>query len=411
MMIEQVPSEHRLRLCVVGDLDGVHTHSWLRYFVQRGHDVHGLSYYPPVRPPEGVRIHTLRPSAPGGRPATVAVSAARLTRNLPPSVRRLANMLRYRRAGLKRVVEKVAPDVLHAHYLVEHGLYASTAGYRPYVVTAWGSDVLVEAAKSPLNRAIGRFVLRRADLATANNRYMAREMVRRIGAQRAQVQHIVLGVERAFLDLPGESVNTKLPEPDHAPTVISTRSLDSPLYNVDVAVRAMASVRKAAPAARLVVAGEGRLRPQLEGLAERLGLGEAVRFVGSLPREVFRDALAGAEVFVSVPSSDATSVALLQAMGVGCLPIVSDLPSQQELVEHGVTGLRVPVRDEDALADAIVRALEGRELRQAAVERNRRFVEEYGLLEMNMARMEVWYYRLAGRAGEAEDGTHEVSER
>jgi glycosyltransferase involved in cell wall biosynthesis len=402
MMIEQIPAEHRLRLCVVGDMDGVHTHSWLRYFVERGHDMHGLSYFPPVRPPEGVEIRALRPAAPGGRGASVAISAARLTRRLPPSVQRLANLLRYRRAGLKRAVEKVAPDVLHAHYLVEHGLYASTAGYRPYVVTAWGSDVLVEAANSPLNRAIGRFVLRRADLATANNRYMAREMVRKLGAERAQVQHIVLGVERAFLDLPGASVNARLPEPDHAPAVISTRSLDSPLYNVDVVVRAMARVRKAAPAARLVVAGEGRLRPRLEALAERLGLGDTVRFVGSLPRDAFRDALAGAEVFVSVPSSDATSVALLQAMGVGCFPVVSDLPSQQELVEHGITGLRVPVRDADALADAIVRALEDRELRRAAVERNRRFVEEYGLLEMNMAMMEAWYYRLAGRAGEAD---------
>jgi len=129
-------------------------------------------------------------------------------------------------------------------------------------------------------------------------------------------------------------------------------------------------------------------------------LGEGVRFAGFLSQEAFRDALDGAEVFVSVPSSDATSVALLQAMAVGCFPIVSDLASQQELVEDGVQGLRVPVRDEAALANAIARALEDRELRHAAVERNRRFVEEYGLLETNMARMEAWYYRLVGRAGE-----------
>ncbi|MDP3767189.1 MAG: glycosyltransferase, partial [Dehalococcoidia bacterium] len=118
------------------------------------------------------------------------------------------------------------------------------------------------------------------------------------------------------------------------------------------------------------------------------------------PQDAFRRALTDAEVFASVPSSDATSVALLQAMGVGCFPVVSDLPSQQELVEQG-RGLRVPVRDEQALADAIIQALEDRELRRSAVERNRLFVEEYGLQETNMARMEAWYYRLAGRAGEA----------
>jgi len=127
-----------------------------------------------------------------------------------------------------------------------------------------------------------------------------------------------------------------------------------------------------------------------------------VRFVGYLSQEAFRDALAQAQVFVSVPSSDASSVALLQAMAVGCFPVVSDLPSQQELVEDGVGGLRVPVRDPEALADAIVRALEDHQLRRDAVERNRRFVEEYGVLETNMAKLEAWYYRLAGRGGEVE---------
>ncbi|MEX0785298.1 MAG: glycosyltransferase, partial [Dehalococcoidia bacterium] len=67
-MIERISPEQRLRLCVVGDLDGVHTQSWLRYFVDRGHDVHGVSYYVPARPPEGVTVHALRSSLAGGRP-------------------------------------------------------------------------------------------------------------------------------------------------------------------------------------------------------------------------------------------------------------------------------------------------------------------------------------------------------
>lgn len=405
MDVEPVAPERRLRICAVGDFDGIHTQSWLRYFVQRGHDVHGVSYYAPGSAsggPEGVRVHALRSPPSRGAPDASGRGrglSARALRALPPSLQRLANLVRYRRAGIRRVVHDIAPDVLHAHYLVEYGLYATAAAYHPYVVSAWGSDVLAET--SPANRAIARFVLRRADLATANNRHMAREMVVTLGKERAWVQHIVLGVERSFLDLPRPSANEVA---DGAPTVISTRSLDLPFYNVDVIVRAMARVREQLPAARLAVAGEGRLRPQLEALAHQLGLGEAVRFTGALAQDAFRDVLLGAQVFVSVPSSDATSVALLQAMGAGCFPIVSDLPSQQELVEDGVQGLRVPVRDERALAEAILRALEDRELRRAALERNRAFVREYGVLEDNMARMEAWYYRLAGRAGEAAAG-------
>jgi L-malate glycosyltransferase len=402
-MIELVLPEHRLRICVLGDLDGVHTQEWLRYFVQRGHDVHGVSYYTPARPPEGVQVHALRavPPQKGGesfrrrmRPGTTA----RLAQRLPIGLQRLANLVRYRRAGLRRAVAEIAPDVLHAHYLVEHGLYGTAASFRPYVVSAWGSDVFVEPQRSALNRALARFTLRRATLATANNRYMLREMVVKLGIEPAYAQHIVLGVSRDFLEGAPASVNALAPEPDRSPVVISTRSLDTPLYNIDVILRAMARVRRTTPDARLLVVGEGRLRSELEALAQRLGIGDAVTFTGFVSQEELRRLLAGAEVFVSVPSSDGTSVALLQAMGAGSFPIVSDLPSQEELVDQRARGFQVPVRNEEALAEAIVRALKDGELRRNAVERNRTFVEEHGMTETNMARMEAWYYRLAGRA-------------
>lgn len=396
MNVESVALGQRLRLCVLGDLDGTHTRSWLRYFVQRGHEVHGVSYYEPRHAEEGVRVHVLRAAASTG------ATTARAGRSLAPGVQRLVNLVRYRRAGLKRVIHEIHPDIFHAHYLVEHGFYGTAAGYHPYVVSAWGSDVLVEAANSRMSRAISRFVLGRADMVTANNRHMAREMVLKLGIERARMQHIVLGVERDFLRRRENSVNARGSDAGRVPTVISTRSLDSPLYNVDVIVRAMSVVLEHVPEAKLVVAGEGRLRPEIEALASGLGLGDAVRFTGYLEKDDFWAALAAAEVFVSVPSSDGTSVALLQAMAAGCFPVVSDLASQQELVEQGVQGSRVSPRDEQALAEAIVSALGNHEMRRIAFERNQHFIKEYGVQETNMARMESWYYRLAKRAGEVQ---------
>ena len=277
-----------------------------------------------------------------------------------------------------------------------HGFYATSANVRPYVVSAWGSDVLVDAAHSIINRAIARFTLRHASLATANNRYMARQMVLRLGIDRAAVQHIVLGVPREYLASTARPSGAN----DSAPTIISSRSLDSPLYNVDALIQAMKIVHQRSPSANLVIAGEGRLRPQLESLAGSLELQDTVRFVGQLSQDALRQAFVDANIFVSIPSSDGTSVAVLQAMAVGAFPIVSDIPSQEELVEQGTTGLRVSPQDPQAIAEAIVHAIEDPELRRTAAERNRSFVEDYGVLETNMARMEAWYYRLAGRTGD-----------
>ena len=75
--IEPVSVDHRLRICVAGDLDGIHTRSWLSYFVARGHDVHAIAYHAPARPPEGVTVHALRPAAGSGGDEPVTSSAYR----------------------------------------------------------------------------------------------------------------------------------------------------------------------------------------------------------------------------------------------------------------------------------------------------------------------------------------------
>jgi glycosyltransferase involved in cell wall biosynthesis len=81
-------------------------------------------------------------------------------------------------------------------------------------------------------------------------------------------------------------------------------------------------------------------------------------------------------------------------MAVGSFPIVSDLPTQEEWIEHGVNGFRVPVGDAEALAVRIIDALENNHLRRDAAPMNRRLVEQRGLWETNAAQMETWYRRL-----------------
>jgi len=86
-------------------------------------------------------------------------------------------------------------------------------------------------------------------------------------------------------------------------------------------------------------------------------------------------------------------------MAAGCFPIVSDLPSQHELIADGVNGFRVPLHRPALLAERIAQALDDHALRARAAELNRRIVEERGLNEVQMAKMERFYFKLAGRSG------------
>jgi glycosyltransferase involved in cell wall biosynthesis len=304
---------------------------------------------------------------------------------------RIVHAARYRLAGLRRVLAEIDPDVFHAHFLVEHGFYGATVGFHPYVVSAWGSDVLVEPERSRLSSAIARWTLRRADLVTSNNAHMAERIVR-LGADPERVEVVTLGADRFDLARTLDSVNLRPVDPERSPVVISTRAHE-PLYNIDEVIQAYGVVAHRRAGARLVVAHQGSLTERLERAAGRNG--GRVEFLGFVDRTRLRNAFAEAEVFVSIPSSDATSVALLQAMAAGCFPIVSDLPSQREIIQDGVNGFCVPLHNATLLAQRIGQALDDGDLRRRAAEMNRRIVEEHGLNEVQMAKMERLYIRLA----------------
>ena len=319
MDVEPVAPEQRLRIAVLGDFDGVHTRSWLRWFVERGHDVHAISYYPPAAPLEGVTLHVLRPQTTGDRRPTTSrrpTTDDRRPTTVLGGFLRLVHGVRYQVAGLRRVLREVRPDVFHAHFPRRARILRRARRLPPVRRDSVGSDVLVEPGRDVVSKLIAKWTLRRADLVTSNNAYMAERIVA-LGAPRSKVEVVTLGADRYFLEHAGASVNVRPADPARAPVVLSTRAHE-PLYNIGEIVDAYEQVVRARPGVRLAVAHGGSRTAELSRRAAASA--GRIEFLGFVEREAFRDAMTEADVFVSVPSSDGTSVALLQAMAAGCFP-------------------------------------------------------------------------------------------
>jgi len=117
------------------------------------------------------------------------------------------------------------------------------------------------------------------------------------------------------------------------------------------------------------IVGSGPLRRELESLAERLGLGSRLWLLGALSHDDVVKLYARADLFAlacvvaSDGDRDGIPVALMEAMACG-LPVVSTHVSGiPELVRDGKTGLCVPQRDADALANALARLIKDPQLR------------------------------------------------
>ena len=119
---------------------------------------------------------------------------------------------------------------------------------------------------------------------------------------------------------------------------------------------------------RLVLVGDGPLRPSMEVLAAELGLGERARFIGSVDEDELRRLYrrAGVLVLPSTNRSEAFGLVLAEAMAAGTPVISTDVGTGTSWVNRdGETGFVVPPGAPERLAEAIGRLLGDEELRQA----------------------------------------------
>ncbi len=384
-----------IKICLIGNPDSIHAQRWARHFAERGFTVSLLSYYQPRATFSGnPSVHFMRARGPGGARRAGIRSVAVMGRF--PGLVRLMTATRLAASGFYRELRRINPDVVHAHYVSDYGFLAAVSGRHPLVVTAWGSDLLIDPRLSVITRRLVRWVLSRADLVTYNAEQLG-QVATAMGAPSDRLLQIVMGVGPEMLD---ELATKAVPPADRQPVILSQRSLERSVYNVDVLIDAMPEVLRRVPAARLVVGSDGALRGRLEELAQRLDVVGAVEFVGTATWPAgLAERLGRASVYVSVPSSDGTSVTLLEAMAAGAYPVVSDLPSNREWVTPD-GGTVVPVRDVKSLADAIVSALEDPKRRSSAAVHNREQINQRGRWGVNMKRMESAYRSLAKRGSD-----------
>ncbi len=369
-----------MRICYITDGDVVDTKNWLTYFAQRGHQVHLIS--PRVREGyiEGVLLHRLVNILPG----------------LWPISRYLSGLSWI--VQVRRLVNKLKPDIIDVHYITIYGYLAVASGFHPLVMGVWGSDILVDPEQNIIYKFFTGQALRKAERVICVSPAL-KEEVTKYGVNPGLIDIVYIGTDTQEFspDKRNADVFQKLGIPASCPVVISTRSL-GPIYNIETLVRAIPLVLKEVPEARFIIGGQGEQRNYLEKLAKDLAICDSVRFPGWIPGEDLPVYLASSDVYVSTSLSDGTSTSLLEAMAGGLAPVVTDITANRPWVEDGQNGFLFPVKNHEILAAKIVYLLKNTELRNKFGQANRQLVQEKAEFHKEMAKVEQIYLKLVAKA-------------
>lgn len=376
-----------MRLCVIGNFNSIHTQRWMRYFMDRGYDVHGVSYAPSTATIEGATLHALVKSLPPARPRNAGRAGTGGRRGQQYGWHVATHGMAWLRHGLKRTVRAIRPDILHGHFVIEHGVYAALSGFSPLVVSAWGSDLLLHPQASAINRALVGYALRRSALVHSLSPALS-EQVRCYGVPTERILTVPLGVEESWLQV------RPAPRTGTGPVLINMKSFSS-VYNIAMLIKAAALARARHPGLVVKLIGDGPLRGDLEALAASLDMRGHVEFLGVVSRPRLLELLSGADLLVSPSFSEGASVSLLEAMALGVIPVVSDIPANRDWITPGHNGFLASPEDVQALAEAIHTALTQPEAwKQQAVDRNKAIIRARAVWQDQMRRVEAAYQEL-----------------
>jgi len=157
----------------------------------------------------------------------------------------------------------------------------------------------------------------------------------------------------------------------------------APQKDNDSLVKAMVPLKqllKGRPFALLLV-GDGPDRKKLENLATSLGISEEVCFLGF--RQDIPKILSALDIFVSPSLWEGLSISLLEAMAAAKPIVTTSILPNAELIQHEVTGLLVPPKSPEQIAEAIVRFVEEPDLAQrCAIAARQRVLEHYTIDRM-----------------------------
>jgi glycosyltransferase involved in cell wall biosynthesis len=304
-----------------------------------------------------------------------------------------------------RLVRAVRPDVVHTHLpLAEfYGNLAAAICRVPTIVSTKHSDHAI--FMRPLVR-VGHALMSAPNASViAVSEYMAR-FIRGVGLwPGTRLVAIPNGLDVTAFDRassPKQIAVLRSALVSDGQHLIGAAGRLEPEKGFDVLIDAMAQVVAREPAAKLVIAGSGSRRHELQGQIDGRGLSASIRLLG--PRPDLYTLMHAFDLFALSSRSEPFGLVLLEAMAARQAIVATNAGGAPEVVVGGQTGTLVPSGDATAMADALLALLRDRERAEAYGWAGRQRVEDLFAMERMLAETEAVYLGKPSTAPRARPG-------
>ncbi len=277
------------------------------------------------------------------------------------------------------ILDREKPDIVHALRIPFEGMLARiTPAGIPFIVSIWGNDLTLHAHGSPLMGYETRQVLKRANglMADANRDL---DLAREWGLKSDVPGLCVPGGGGIDLPIMEEAIEEDIPLPvdlPHGdPVVINPRGFRPGSVRNDTFFRSIPLILEEIPETIFICAGMAG-QPEAMEWVDKLDLSRSVRLLPFLKQDDLWRLFRRSTVSMSISQHDGTPNSLLEAMALGCFPVVGDIESTRAWITDGENGRLIQPDDITGTAEAVIGALKNPEMVRSAARLNRQIITD-----------------------------------
>jgi glycosyltransferase involved in cell wall biosynthesis len=232
----------------------------------------------------------------------------------------------------------------------------AVAGFHPFLVASWGSDVMMDADRDRMWAWITRYTLNRSDMMLCDCHAVRVKVQKLVSYPEGRIVEFPWGVDLGRFTPGADSLGLRSRLGwDNAFVILATRSWD-PIHGILVLLEAFRIAHCQDSSLRLMLLGDGPPLRKAQTFIANHGLIDAVYRPGMVNHEQIVHFYRAADLYSSCAYSDGTSVSLLEALATGLPVLVADGPGNREWIVPGRNGWLAPAGDAESFAQFMLHA-------------------------------------------------------
>ena len=264
-------------------------------------------------------------------------------------------------------------DLIHCHWLIPQGFFCALIKFfrgTPYLLTAHGGDVY-SFKGIPVIPNLIKFALKRSTFCTVNSQATRNQVLK--FSKNSSIKVVPMGVDLKEFHPGNYNEKFKAPFGEKNLLLLGVGRL-AEKKGFKYLIEAMPLILQEIPLAKLVIIGFGPQKARLENQIQQLELASSISLIGGKTGKELQDWFASADIFIgpSIITADGDTegqgVVFLEAMASGTAVIASDVGGIKDAVRDNISGLLVPEKNPQAIAEKVLTLAKNNQLKEKLIQ-------------------------------------------